>query len=129
MGELRHSIGLAAIGRNEGERLTRCLLTGPKGIPVVYAESASTDVSIDFAILTNAKGVDLDIAMPSNDAAARNKGTDELLRTDPDIQFVQFVDGDCEIDAGWRSVASDFMLTNEAVAAVWARRQGAIFYR
>lgn len=129
MAELGHLIGFTAIGQNEGERLKRCSLTVPKGIAVVHADSASTDASIDFAILINAKGVELDMTMPFIDAPARNKGADEWLRTGPDIQFVQFIDGDGEIEAGWRSIASDFMLTNEAVAAVWGRRQGAIFYR
>ena len=41
--------GLVAIGRNEGERLKRCLRSVPAGVPVVYVDSGSTDGSVDFA--------------------------------------------------------------------------------
>ena len=42
-------VGLVAIGRNEGERLKRCLRSVPAGCPVVYVDSGSTDDSVAFA--------------------------------------------------------------------------------
>lgn len=118
-----YSIGLIAIGRNEGERLKRCLRSVPSGIPVVYVDSASTDDSVAFARSTNAIVIELDMTLPFTAARARNEGLRELLRIHPDITYVQFVDGDCEIETGWISRAADFLSTNENVASVCGRRR------
>lgn len=118
-----YSIGLIAIGRNEGDRLRRCLHSVPPGIPVVYVDSASTDDSVAFARSTNAIVIELDMTLPFTAARARNEGLRELLRIYSDITYVQFVDGDCEIETGWISRASDFLSTNEKVAAVCGRRR------
>ena len=123
MDERRHHVGLIAIGRNEGERLVRCLRSVPPGIPVVYVDSASTDGSADFARSMNATVAELNMALPFTAARARNEGLDSLLRTWPDTEYVQFIDGDCELAADWLSVASDFLSANENVAAVCGRRR------
>ena len=41
------TVGIVAIGRNEGDRLRRCLQTLDLGVPVVYVDSASTDGSLE----------------------------------------------------------------------------------
>lgn len=56
------SIGLVAIGRNEGERLKRCLQSVPLDVPVVYVDSASTDGSVESARSTQATVVELGMA-------------------------------------------------------------------
>ena len=38
-------------------------------------------------------------------ARGRNAGFDRLLQIDPEIEFVQFVDGDCEVELGWIDAA------------------------
>ena len=65
-------IGVIAIGRNEGERLRRCLdsVVG-KGFSVVYVDSNSTDGSVDFARSVGAEVVELDMSLPFSAARAQ----------------------------------------------------------
>ena len=117
------SIGLVAIGRNEGERLKRCLRSVPSGVPLVYVDSASTDGSVEFARSAQATVVELDMAKPFSAARARNEGFAALLKRYPDITFVQFVDGDCELEPDWLDRAVDFFETRPKIAAVCGRRR------
>jgi GT2 family glycosyltransferase len=123
MVDIFQTVGLVAIGRNEGERLQRCLLSVPQGIPVVYVDSASTDSSVAFAKSTNANVVELDMTLPFTAARARNEGLERLQRNHPGISYVQFVDGDCEMEPEWFSVATAFLSANNMVAAVCGRRR------
>ncbi len=92
-------VGVVAIGRNEGERLRRCLQSlDPHAHPIVYVDSGSTDGSPNLARSMHVKVVDLDLATPFTAALARNAGFEQLLKTSPEIEYVQFVDGDCEVD-------------------------------
>ncbi len=116
-------IGVIAIGRNEGERLKQCLRSVPAGIPIVYVDSASSDGSADFARSTGALAIELDLAIPFTAARARNEGLDHLLRSWPMLEYVQFVDGDCELEAGWLEAAARFLDAGPAVAAVCGRRR------
>lgn len=109
MVDIFHTVGLVAIGRNEGERLQRCLLSVPQGIPVVYVDSASTDGSVAFAKSTNANVVELDMTLPFTAARARNEGLERLQRDHTGISYVQFVDGDCEMEPDWFSVTAAFL--------------------
>jgi len=113
-------IGIVAIGRNEGERLIRCLraLDG-SGAAVVYVDSASTDGSAARARALGATVVDLDLALPFTAARARNAGLAAL----PAVELVQFVDGDCELDAGWLATATAFLDAHPDVAVVCGRRR------
>ena len=96
------AIGVVAIGRNEGERLRRCLesLDG-HGLTVVYVDSGSTDDSVALARSLSIEVVDLDMSTPFTAARARNAGFERLLQIDPGVRFVQFLDGDCEVADGW----------------------------
>lgn len=116
-------VGVVAIGRNEGERLKQCLHSVPSGIPIVYVDSASTDGSADFARSAGAMVVELDLAIPFTAARARNEGYRALLDFRPDIAYVQFVDGDCEIEGGWMDEAVKFLTAEPDVAAVCGRRR------
>ena len=73
-------IGLVAIGRNEGDRLKRCLRSVPRSVPIVYVDSASTDGSVDFARSMGAVVVQLDLTMPFTAARARNAGLEASAR-------------------------------------------------
>ncbi|WP_294029505.1 glycosyltransferase [Sphingopyxis sp.] len=120
----RHgNIGLVAIGRNEGERLRLCLGSVPGGMPIAYVDSASTDGSADFARSMGAVVVDLDLAMPFTAARARNAGLEAILGAWPDLEYIQFVDGDCELEPGWLAAAEAFLRSDPAVAAVCGRRR------
>ena len=99
---MNSAVGVIAIGRNEGERLRRCLVSAlGRGLQVVYVDSASTDGSADAARAMGAEVVDLDMSLPFSAARARNEGFDHLLRVAPAVKYVQFVDGDCEVVEGW----------------------------
>jgi glycosyltransferase involved in cell wall biosynthesis len=117
-------IGAVAIGRNEGERLKLCLrsLVG-RCAPVVYVDSGSTDGSADFARSLGVDVVELDMSMHFTAARARNHGWRRVVELAPDTDFIQFVDGDCEIVDGWLEAAS-WVLTNKPhVATVCGRRK------
>ena len=96
------SIGVVAIGRNEGERLVRSLasLQGRTG-RIVYVDSGSTDGSVDAARAAGAQIVVLDPARLFTVSRARNAGFFHLLETGDPPDFVQFIDGDCEVQSGW----------------------------
>jgi glycosyltransferase involved in cell wall biosynthesis len=118
------AVGVVAIGRNEGERLRRCLasVTG-RGMPVVYVDSASTDGSADVARAMGAEVVALDMSRPFSAARARNEGFERLQQLAPTIEVVQFVDGDCEVVDGWIERARRELSTRTDAAVVCGRRR------
>jgi GT2 family glycosyltransferase len=68
---------------------------------VVYVDSGSVDGSPAYAASLGCHVVELDPARPFSAARARNEGFARLMDSDPDVQFVQFLDGDCDLDEGW----------------------------
>lgn len=98
----RSLLGAVAIGRNEGDRLKACLRSLVSVCErVVYVDSGSTDDSVAFARSLGVTVVELDTGRPFTAARARNAGFRALTETDPAPAFVQFVDGDCAVVAGW----------------------------
>lgn len=116
--------GVVAIGRNEGERLRRCLesvlLSAER---VMYVDSGSTDGSSELARNLGADVVDLDMRRPFTAARARNEGWRRLLDAAPELEYVQFVDGDCEVIAGWFDAACAFLGAHLDVAAAAGRNR------
>ncbi len=115
-------VGVVAIGRNEGERLARCLRS-VAGHPCVYVDSGSVDDSPGVA---RSLGVDIvQLAIPPNFTAARarNEGLARLLALHPDLRFVQMVDGDCEVRDGWIATALSALERDARCAAVLGRRR------
>lgn len=124
MSMVEHLPGVVVIGRNEGERLRQCLKSVcSQAQNVVYVDSGSTDESVCMAQEIGAEVIELDIHVPFTAARARNQGVERLLVLHPDIKFVQFVDGDCEVVGGWLSRASAFLDTHPEVAVVCGRRR------
>ena len=118
------SLGVVIIGRNEGERLRRCLESVlPQAALVVYVDSGSTDGSPAMARAMGAQVVDLDMQRPFTAARARNEGWRHLMQVDATVSLVQFVDGDCEVVPGWLDVASSFLRDHPAYAVVCGRRR------
>ena len=111
------------IGRNEGERLKRCLRSLSAAEVIVYVDSGSTDGSVEAALALRAEIVRLDLTLPFTAARARNAGFARVCELRPDIAFVQFVDGDCELSVEWAGCAMEFLETHERVAAVAGRRR------
>jgi GT2 family glycosyltransferase len=118
------SVAVVAIGRNEGERLKRCLESARARVEVVvYVDSGSTDGSVALARSLGCDVVELDRRLPFTAARARNAGFARAQVRAPDLQHVQFVDGDCEVVAGWLERADAFLASHAPVAAVAGRRR------
>jgi GT2 family glycosyltransferase len=116
-------LGIVAIARNEGERLRRCLASlAASGAPVVYVDSGSTDGSVDLARSRGVEVVELDLSRPFTAARSRNAGFERLLELNPGLEFVQFLDGDCEIADGWLERAVEALDARPEAAVVFGLR-------
>jgi GT2 family glycosyltransferase len=116
------AVGIVVIGRNEGERLRRCLQSlDPRRHTVVYVDSASTDGSMALAASLGADAVALDMSIPFTAARARNAGFKRLLELNQQVELVQFVDGDCELIGGWLERAQDFLRQHPEVGCLCGR--------
>ena len=116
-------VGFVIIGRNEGPRLERCLRSVlAVSDRVVYADSASTDESVNTAKRLGAIVVELPNDGRLNAARGRNAGYDELRTRYSECDAVQFLDGDCILQPEWPSRAVDFLDAHSDVAVVCGRR-------
>lgn len=117
-------LAVVAIGRNEGERLVRCLESVAREVElVVYVDSGSSDGSVERARELGALVRELDPASPFTAARARNEGLEIALEQRPKLRFVQFVDGDCELQPGWLATAHQALKATDDVVAVCGRRR------
>ena len=88
-------IGVVVIGRNEGERLRKCLSSVRcETALIVYVDSGSTDDSRAMARGAGCEVVVLDMKTPFTAARSRNVGYDRLRQLVSDLRYVQFIDGD-----------------------------------
>jgi len=118
------TIGVVVIGRNEGERLKRCLASVVSlATAVVYVDSGSTDGSVSWSQDLGVVVVELDLRDPFTAARARNEGFRKLLEIQPALNYVFFVDGDCEVISDWLEKATRFLDQHSDVAIVWGRRR------
>ena len=117
-------VGAVVIGRNEGDRLARCLrsIIG-KVESVVYVDSGSTDGSVELAQKLGVEVVELDMSRPFTAARARNEGLSRLREVMDTPAFVQFVDGDCEVQDGWIEQARSALSKDTSLAVVCGRRR------
>jgi GT2 family glycosyltransferase len=65
----------------------------------------------------------LDLSLPFTAARARNMGFNTLMRRWPDTNFVQFIDGDCQLDDQWLKAGRDFLVEHVNVGLVFGRRR------
>lgn len=120
----RTDLGVVVIGRNEGDRLRVCLASAAAHCRrAVYVDSGSTDGSVALARGFGAEVVELDLRVPFTAARARNEGWRKLAALYPELRYVQFVDGDCELAAGWLATASQHLDRHPRLAAVCGRRR------
>ena len=116
------TVGVVAIGRNEGERLRRCLTSAVREARhLLYVDSGSSDSSIALAQSLGVETLALDPATPFSAARARNEGREWLRQMHREVQYVQFVDGDCELCEGWLAAAAEFLDTHDDAAVVSGR--------
>jgi GT2 family glycosyltransferase len=115
-------VAAVLIGRNEGARLLRCLASVvPHVERTVYVDSGSTDGSVAAAQAAGAEVVLLDTDRPFTAARARNAGLDRLRQDAILPEFVQFVDGDCELSPGWIETACGFLNARPDVGVTCGR--------
>ena len=115
------SLAAVVIGRNEGARLLRCLEALKDQVAlVVYVDSGSTDGSVAAAAQAGAEVVELDMSLPFTAARARNAGLARIKELS-DAEFVQVIDGDCELQPGWIETARAFLEAHPDVAMVAGR--------
>ena len=102
-------IGAVVIGRNEGERLKRCLASLSSIRAVVYVDSGSTCGSPQWAAHGGVEVVQLERRFPLTAACSRDSGFRRLQDSAPNVDYMQFVDGDYEVCTEWLSVAISFL--------------------
>lgn len=113
-------MGIVVIGRNEGDRLRRCLAALPKPrFQVVYVDSGSKDGSADLAGALGVDVVELDPTSAYTAGRARNEGIAYLRSKFPQTEFVQFVDGDSELDPDWLDCARNELKKHPRWAVVF----------
>lgn len=112
-------VGFIVIGRNEGDRLQRALSSIPKEcVSILYVDSGSSDGSVEMARSMDIAVHCLDPELPFSPARARAEGALHLIDSKPDLDFLHFLDGDCEIMPDWLPRAVAHLKDNEDVAIV-----------
>jgi GT2 family glycosyltransferase len=88
----------------------------------VYVDSGSTDGSVAAARAVGVEVVELAAGLPFTAARARNAGFARLRELSP-LEFVQFIDGDCELRTGWIETALEFLDKHPNAAVACGRRR------
>ncbi len=115
-------LGVVVIGRNEGIRLERCLESLQREPPrTVYVDSHSSDGSVNLARALGVEVVELAASAPLTPARGRNAGWRVLEERLPELEFIQFVDGDCELQQGWLEAGVAYLREHADVAVVCGR--------
>ncbi|VDC27700.1 glycosyltransferase [Pseudogemmobacter humi] len=117
-------VDAVVIGRNEGLRLLACLASLQGRVRrVVYVDSGSTDGSAAAAQAAGAEVVALDMRRPFTAARARNAGLAVLEAARPRADYVQVLDGDCEMRPGWIAAALAAFAAHPGAVVVCGRRR------
>ena len=116
------NIAIVAIGRNEGERLVRCLDALCKVCDqIVYVDSDSTDDSIENARAAGVEILSLEATEEFTAARARNAGVAFAATKWPTANLIFFIDGDCELAEGFLDAASAIFSSEEEIGIVTGR--------
>jgi glycosyltransferase involved in cell wall biosynthesis len=115
-------LSIVVIGRNEGQRLARCLesvraIQGFDQIQLVYADSGSTDGSPEVAAQFGAEVV---VVHPERPTAAIGRNAGWRRATG---EFVLFLDGDTELNVDFPRAAFDLLVADSKICAVWGHRR------
>lgn len=117
-------VAAVVIGRNEGQRLVNCLNSIRAEIDqVVYVDSGSTDDSLANAAAANVPSLSLGTNLPFTAARARNLGAVYLSNLPTPPTYIQFIDGDCELQPYWLAKARVFLDRHPDYAVVAGRRR------
>jgi glycosyltransferase involved in cell wall biosynthesis len=117
------ALSIVIIGRNEGERLTRCLQSvspargGDGNAELIYVDSASTDGSPQVAANFDAQVVVLQGGLQTA-ARARNAGWQRAS-----APYILFLDGDTILHPQFILTACNALESDPSIAAVWGHRR------
>lgn len=116
------SISVVVIGRNEGQRLARCLesielVRDVVVKEVIYVDSDSTDGSPELA---RGYGAIVIVARPQRPTAAIGRNAGWRRATS---ELILFLDGDTVLHPDFPSAACDALVRNPSVAAAWGHRR------
>jgi len=112
-------IGAVVIGRNEGQRLVNCLTSMQGEVDLlIYVDSGSSDGSLQAAEALGAETVLLSADVPFTAARARNAGFEKIMARPDAPDFVQFVDGDCTLEAGYLTHAAEALAADARLGLV-----------
>ncbi len=122
--DTEYALAVVIIGRNEGERLRKSIVSSlHDNHHIVYVDSGSTDGSVELAKSLGVDVVELDNSTPFTAARGRNTGFKYLREKESTFQFVQFVDGDDEMDEEWFRSGVNTLLESPAVGIVAGRKK------
>lgn len=116
-------ISVVVIGRNEGERLVRCLRsvqtadTDGRAVELIYVDSDSTDGSPERAQTLGARVLRVQPSRPSA-AIGRNAGWRAATGS-----HVLFLDGDTLLERGFLTAAMQEIETSPEIGIVWGHRR------
>ncbi|GLS85400.1 hypothetical protein GCM10010873_03730 [Cypionkella aquatica] len=117
-------IDAVVIGRNEGARLIQCLQSLQGRVRrLIYVDSGSGDGSVQAARDLGAEVVALDMRLGFTAARARNAGLAVLAAGGEAPAFVQFVDGDCEVQPGWLAAGLAGFAAHPGAVVICGRRR------
>ena len=118
------TISVVVIGRNEGQRLARCLESVRRvpgfqenGTELIYVDSASKDNSPELAASYGAQVIALN-AQRTTAALGRNAGWRAAKG-----EFILFLDGDTILHPDFMKAALEPMIQDSSIAAVWGHRR------
>jgi len=118
------TISVVIIGRNEGQRLARCLesirlMRGfeSQSIEIIYVDSASKDGSPELAAIYGAEVIVVHAERPTA-ALGRNAGWRAAK-----AEFILFLDGDTVLHPDFVKVALEPILQDASIVAVWGHRR------
>ena len=115
---------MVAIGRNEGARLERCLASALAATKlVVYVDSGSSDQQRGTGPAHGRGDGGVGCGPAVHGGAGRNAGFEKLAAMAPQVQWVQFVDGDCELDQGWLELAMKSIAQYPQAGVLCGRRR------
>ena len=116
------ALSVVVIGRNEGQRLARCLesvrgIRGFQRIQLIYADSASVDGSPELAAQY---GAEVTVVRPERPTAAIGRNAGWRRATE---EFVLFLDGDTVLHPEFPMAAFNAMVADNKICAVWGHRR------
>lgn len=116
-------ISVVVIGRNEGQRLVRCLrsvkaaVTDGMSLELIYVDSDSSDGSAELACACGARVLHVKPTRPSA-AQGRNAGWRVAAG-----QYVLFLDGDTILERNFLHHALQEIGTSQEIGVVWGHRR------